>query len=217
MFNEEFYKLEPDDGTKKSTIPKTAVTLVPANGDIDHVVAGKSRIDFDDEEEEGQVAKKDPREQKYRCRFCGLEYKYLNTLKAHERVHDVEEPYVCPSCGMSFRYYSELQGHNLQHRVVPGEKVYKCGCGRTFNKYTDLLYHKHPDDEQEPEYKETLSAGGKEPNYLWKYPDNRKTYYCEFCLKAYSNSHDLKYHIYSHRGERQFTIGASRYLMSRTT
>lgn len=89
-------------------------------------------------------------------------------------------------------------------------------CGRTFNKYTDLLYHKHPDEEQEPEFKETMAAGGKEPSYLWKYPDQRKTYYCEFCLKAYSNSHDLKYHIYSHRGERQFSIGASRYLMNRT-
>lgn len=120
MFNEEFYKLD-EDGEKRSTIPKTAVVQVPTDEDIDHVIPGKSRVVyFDDSDEESQV-KKDPKEQKFRCRFCGLEYKYLNTLKAHERVHDVEEPYVCPSCGMSFRYYSELQGHSLQHRAVPGK------------------------------------------------------------------------------------------------
>lgn len=26
----------------------------------------------------------------YKCRFCGLTFNYLTTLKAHERVHDIE-------------------------------------------------------------------------------------------------------------------------------
>lgn len=115
----------------------------------------------------------------------------------------------------AYHFLSQHPAVKMIMQFLSGEKVYKCMCGRTFTKYTDLLYHKHADEEPEPEYKETMSAGGKEPVYLWKYPDSRKTYYCEFCLKAYSNAHDLKYHIYSHRGERQFTIGASRYLMGR--
>lgn len=122
MFNEDFYKVD-EEGEKKSPATRTAVVQINNNNeDIDHVVAGKSRaIDSDDDEPDPY--KIDPKEQKFRCRFCGLEYTYLTTLKAHERVHDVEEPYVCPSCGMSFRYYSELQGHNLQHRAVPGMYV----------------------------------------------------------------------------------------------
>lgn len=52
----------------------------------------------------------------YKCRFCGLTYNYMTTLKAHERVHDVDEPYVCSRCGLSFRYYSELQCHSVEHK-----------------------------------------------------------------------------------------------------
>lgn len=29
----------------------------------------------------------------YKCRFCGLTYNYLTTLRAHERIHDIDE--VC--------------------------------------------------------------------------------------------------------------------------
>lgn len=29
----------------------------------------------------------------YKCRFCGLTYNYLTTLRAHERVHNIDE--VC--------------------------------------------------------------------------------------------------------------------------
>jgi len=52
----------------------------------------------------------------YRCRFCGLSYNYMTTLRAHERVHDVDEPYVCSRCGLSYRYYVELQAHSLEHK-----------------------------------------------------------------------------------------------------
>uniref|UniRef100_A0A914E8Q1 C2H2-type domain-containing protein n=1 Tax=Acrobeloides nanus TaxID=290746 RepID=A0A914E8Q1_9BILA len=27
----------------------------------------------------------------YKCRFCGLTYNYMTTLKAHERIHDIEQ------------------------------------------------------------------------------------------------------------------------------
>lgn len=27
----------------------------------------------------------------YKCRFCGLTYNYLTTLRAHERVHNIDE------------------------------------------------------------------------------------------------------------------------------
>lgn len=51
----------------------------------------------------------------YKCRFCGLTFNYLTTLKAHERVHNVEQPYVCPKCNCTFHYNCELEYHMQQH------------------------------------------------------------------------------------------------------
>ena len=31
---------------------------------------------------------------------------------------------------------------------LEGQKGYKCECGRTFYKYTDLLYHHHPGEDE---------------------------------------------------------------------
>ncbi|KAI1692373.1 zinc finger protein unc-98 [Ditylenchus destructor] len=47
----------------------------------------------------------------YKCRFCGLTFNYMTTLKAHERVHDVDQPYLCGKCGEAFRYMCELEYH----------------------------------------------------------------------------------------------------------
>lgn len=101
-----------------------------------------------------------------------------------------------------------------------GEKGYKCDCGRTFSKYTDLLYHKHPGEDDEPDEQNYMGddiSAAKIPNYVKNYPAHRISYYCQFCCKGYETSHELKYHLYSHRGERQFAIGssASRYMMNR--
>uniref|UniRef100_A0A0R3RRW1 Zinc finger protein unc-98 n=1 Tax=Elaeophora elaphi TaxID=1147741 RepID=A0A0R3RRW1_9BILA len=170
----------------------------------------------------------------YKCRFCGLTYNYLTTLRAHERVHNIDEPYKCSRCSESFHYLCELEYHAKQHTDLKG---YKCECGRTFHSYTDLLYHKHPGDEDEsvtatapittksaplipetdfpiPEFVEK----GFEPKHPLKvYSDVRvNPYICQYCSKSYPNSRMLAYHMYGHRGERIFNPRASRYLMART-
>lgn len=30
----------------------------------------------------------------YKCRFCGLTFNYMNTLRAHERVHNVSQVFA---------------------------------------------------------------------------------------------------------------------------
>ncbi|KAL3072120.1 hypothetical protein niasHS_016295 [Heterodera schachtii] len=181
----------------------------------------------------------------YKCRFCGLTFNYMTTLKAHERVHDITQPYLCNKCGESFHYMCELEYHAKTHLQ---QKGYKCECGRTFYQYTDLLYHKHPGED------EPLSAAvpvpsasladfgaltmssssaaihpaefptpefaeqGFEPKYQLKrgLSDVRsKPYICQYCSKSYADSRGLAYHMYSHRGERMFNPRASRYLMCR--
>ncbi|KAI1701891.1 zinc finger protein unc-98 [Ditylenchus destructor] len=150
----------------------------------------------------------------YKCRFCGLTFNYMTTLKAHERVHDVDQPYLCGKCGEAFRYMCELEYHCKSHLK---QKGYKCECGRTFSQYTDLLYHDHPGEDPDveayvpmpaepagpvvpspshpaidptafptPEFKEK----GYEPKYAMKvYSDIRtRPYMCQYCSKSYPDS-----------------------------
>ncbi|KAK6044186.1 zinc finger, C2H2 type, partial [Cooperia oncophora] len=51
----------------------------------------------------------------YRCRFCGLTFNYMNTLRAHERVHNISQPFVCGKCGDSFEFACQLEYHTQQH------------------------------------------------------------------------------------------------------
>ncbi|XGW05778.1 hypothetical protein V3C99_016269 [Haemonchus contortus] len=176
----------------------------------------------------------------YKCRFCGLTFNYMNTLRAHERVHNISQPFVCGKCGDSFEFACQLEYHTQQHGDAKG---YKCECGRTFFSYTEMLYHKHPEDiEKEKADKELYGCPvlvhpstsrvallqdmptpaymeeGFEPKHPLKvYSDVRsKPYICEYCSKSYPDSRQLAYHMYSHRGERQFNPRSSRYLMGRT-
>ncbi|CAG9535248.1 unnamed protein product [Cercopithifilaria johnstoni] len=169
----------------------------------------------------------------YKCRFCGLTYNYLTTLRAHERVHNIDEPYKCNRCSESFHYLCELEYHAKQHTDLKG---YKCECGRTFHSYTDLLYHKHPGDEDEESVTATAPTAQKSPipendfpipefmekgfepkHPLKVYSDVRlNPYICQYCSKSYPNSRMLAYHMYGHRGEKIFNPRASRYLMART-
>ena len=42
---------------------------------------------------------------------------------------------------------------------------------------------------------------------LHRYPDSRrKPYICQYCGKSYAENRDLKYHMYSHRGERAYNV-----------
>lgn len=65
----------------------------------------------------------------YKCRFCGITFNYITTLKAHERVHNISQvntcvflkifllvqPYTCNKCGEAFHYMCELEYHAKQH------------------------------------------------------------------------------------------------------
>ncbi|KIH53986.1 hypothetical protein ANCDUO_15868 [Ancylostoma duodenale] len=41
----------------------------------------------------------------------------MNTLRAHERVHNISQPYVCGKCGESYEFACQLEYHTLQHGV----------------------------------------------------------------------------------------------------
>uniref|UniRef100_A0AAF5PKT0 C2H2-type domain-containing protein n=1 Tax=Wuchereria bancrofti TaxID=6293 RepID=A0AAF5PKT0_WUCBA len=116
---------------------------------------------------------------------------------------DENPPYKCNRCSESFHYMCELDYHAKQH------------SGKTFHSYTDLLYHKHPGDED----KESITTTAPTANSLRKdlnqsiYSNVRlNPYICQYCSKSYPNT----YHMYGHRGEKILNPRVSRYLMART-
>ncbi|CAB3399214.1 unnamed protein product [Caenorhabditis bovis] len=185
---------------------------------------------------EAQATKDDNGFVYYKCRFCGLTFNFMNTLRAHERIHDVSQPFVCAKCGESFEFACQLEYHAAQHSEVSG---FKCECGRSFYSYTEMLYHKHDGDPADligaPETTTVVvnkasvgptvydlpqpayATDGFEPKHpLRVYSDVRsKPYICEYCSKSYADSRGLAYHMYSHRGEKQFNPRSSRYMMGR--
>ncbi|VDK51430.1 unnamed protein product [Anisakis simplex] len=173
----------------------------------------------------------------YKCRFCGLTFNYMTTLRAHERVHNIDQIPYESNCINSICFANLSR---IADFAFANQKGYKCECGRTFHTYTDLLYHKHPgeDDDEETTDNQLIVVNrsgqripetefpiprfvekGYEPKHPLKvYSDVRlKPYICQYCSKSYADSRGLSYHMSSHRGERAFKASASRYLMSRST
>jgi hypothetical protein len=136
-------------------------------------------MELPDEEDEGykhtppQTEKDDNGFMFYKCRFCGLTFNFITTLKAHERVHDIE---AVSNILYSITFLlSRMHVQNVLRRFIScanlnitqkltkvrhliyllllmnsEQKGYKCDCGRTFFQYTDLLYHYHPGEDPEP-------------------------------------------------------------------
>ncbi|KAI6191405.1 hypothetical protein M3Y97_00224800 [Aphelenchoides bicaudatus] len=230
---------EPVEPTKSYEPIEPSASSSKASGELDKKLR---TIELSDEDEEYalsavQVEKDENGFQFYKCRFCGLTFNFMSTLKAHERVHQVECPYLCPKCNESFHFLCELEYHAKSHEK---QKGYKCDCGRTFFQYTDLLYHRHPGEDDPPEVPlpaplpparsfsrplidpaefptpEFAEKGFEPKHQIRVYSEVRsKPYICQYCSKSYSDSRQLAYHMYSHRGERTFNPRASRYLMAR--
>ncbi|VBB25792.1 unnamed protein product [Acanthocheilonema viteae] len=146
----------------------------------------------------------------YKCRFCGLTYNYLTTLRAHERVHNIDEPYKCNRCSESFHYLCELEYHAKQHT---GDEDKESIIATVPTAAKSAL----PIPESDFPTPEFIEKGFEPKHPLKVYSDVRlNPYICQYCSKSYPNSRMLAYHMYGHRGERIFNPRASRYLMART-
>ncbi|GMR61971.1 hypothetical protein PMAYCL1PPCAC_32166 [Pristionchus mayeri] len=213
----------PTQGTTTSAAPRDSTTLDTSIDSDAQTVIEKDANGFS----------------YYPCRFCGLTFNYMNTLRAHERVHGDAQTYKCGQCGEAFHFACELEYHSKQHKESTG---YACDCGRRFFTYTEMLYHKHPEDGPIREMPEVSAAPstsvahhptplitdrdfptpayateGYEPKHPLKvYSDVRsRPYICEYCSKSYPDSRQLATHMYSHRGEKIFNPRASRYMIGR--
>ena len=123
----------------------------------------------------GEEAKK----KRFSCSFCEYSCKTKKDMKMHERTHTGEKPYSCKYCDAYFATSSALVCHI---RVHTGEKPYKCDqCDKAFTVKSALNSHKHTHSERRV-----------------------KTFQCTFCDKAFYERSILKRHTRIHTGEKPF-------------
>uniref|UniRef100_A0A1I8EAN8 C2H2-type domain-containing protein n=1 Tax=Wuchereria bancrofti TaxID=6293 RepID=A0A1I8EAN8_WUCBA len=119
-------------------------------------------------------------------------YDYLTTLRAHERVHNIDEPYKCNRCSESFHYMCELDYHAKQH----SGKQYFIAIHQNFKGY--MCEAKHF----------ILIPICCIINIQVMRIKNQSLQRRPLLM--------LAYHMYGHRGEKILNPRVSRYLMART-
>ncbi|XP_023186021.1 uncharacterized protein LOC102232605 [Xiphophorus maculatus] len=80
------------------------------------------------------------------CRFCGLYFHVLSTLKKHERNHRGERPYRCLECRKGFKKLTHL----ISHRVVHQKRIQCTVCRKILPTIGDLIQHRssHPKEKK---------------------------------------------------------------------
>uniref|UniRef100_A0A0N5C493 Zinc finger protein unc-98 n=1 Tax=Strongyloides papillosus TaxID=174720 RepID=A0A0N5C493_STREA len=171
----------------------------------------------------------------YSCSKCDESFHYMCELEYHMKQHENQKGYKC-DCGRTFHNYTDMLYHKHDgddyYLENPGAlnslKQYNSNQGNIndqISKITSSTYSNPKTGEMVIEGLPPIRipvpgyvVEGYEPKHsLKQYSETRSCpYICQYCSKAYPDSRSLTYHMYSHRGERNFNPRASRFLMSRT-
>lgn len=121
--------------------------------------------------------KKQPKEKKFLCAFCGRAVSSSSNLVVHMRRHTGEKPFQCEFCDKAFPRSSDLACHRRTHT---GEKPHRCTvCDKSFSRSYKLHTHMRIHSGERP-------------------------YKCSFCEKSFTQSNDLALHVRRHTGERPY-------------
>lgn len=121
--------------------------------------------------------KKQPKEKKFLCAFCGRSVSSSSNLIVHMRRHTGEKPFQCEFCDKAFPRSSDLACHRRTHT---GEKPHRCTvCDKSFSRSYKLHTHMRIHSGERP-------------------------YKCSYCEKSFTQSNDLALHVRRHTGERPY-------------
>ncbi|MGH0165340.1 UNVERIFIED_CONTAM: hypothetical protein FKN15_069099 [Acipenser sinensis] len=147
-------------------------------------------------------------ESPYSCAECKKSFKYLESLKQHERIHTGETPYHCRECERSFSVLGNLKKHQ---RIHTGETPYHCSiCGKSFNQVQNLKKHQQMHSGETPF---VCTDCGKSFNQSGNLRAHQRIhtgetpYICGECGKSFRQSGNLKTHQRTHTGESPYVCG----------
>ncbi|XP_055386530.1 zinc finger protein 626-like isoform X2 [Condylostylus longicornis] len=128
--------------------------------------------------------KKLPREERFhKCEKCDQSFRYESSLKDHFSVcHNDERPFSCThdGCCKKFKSIRTRKLHEILHtKDLPFQCQY---CGKCFPSNSYLIAHKN----------------------TWHVDKSNRRHKCQYCEKTFCAKQKLKFHTYTHTGERPY-------------
>ncbi|XP_046395406.1 gastrula zinc finger protein xFG20-1-like isoform X2 [Ischnura elegans] len=141
-----------------------------------------------------------PKEKKYFCTICELNFQFKSGLKRHiKSAHDVSMAYLCGLCFNGFGSRADLGLHqSLVHQE--SEKRFRCdNCGKaytkkyTYNLHVEVCQLKTKTFECRTCGKQLSTRSSLSNHY--KSHSTIKTYQCSMCPKQFSHSSNRNIHL----------------------
>ncbi|XP_042345708.1 zinc finger protein 780B isoform X2 [Plectropomus leopardus] len=156
-------------------------------------------------------------ERKHACSVCGKVYKYWESFRKHQQLHEVLPPptkslsvpnlreYQCPECGISFIRRARLLGHLRVHRTYKS-KTPRCDqCNKDFSSLKSWMAHVEL-HKQRPFWCLSCVKGFRDEASLDQHLQvhNLREYKCNICPKSFQMAIQLRNHHRIHTGAKPY-------------